>query len=145
MKKLIGILAVVLLMSCTTTKFASKQVYMLDFRPYTEKGFLMSTTNVGVSYTGLAEINVVCKSGYVYAENKSFNDTWQDVYSDSKAMTVNKNTARKYWTTDEVLEQLYNEAKAVGANGLINIRITSNQWGSFTDYELSGMAIKIVK
>ena len=141
MKKLVFIALIALLFSCTTTKFVSKNVYLFDFRPYTEKGFLMSTTNIGSNYTSIGEISVQCESGYIYNEKAINRDETES--TGVKVMTLNKKTPKRQWTVDEVLAELYNEAKAVGANGVINIKVETKRNEGFTDYSISGLAVKV--
>lgn len=143
MKKLLLIAFVAMLTSCTSTKFVSKNVYFLDFRPYSEKGFLMSTTLIGASYSSIGEINVTCQSGYILGDKKNKSSDWHDQYTSSASITVTKKTPRKQWTIDEVLAELYNEAKSVGANGVINIKVETNYSEGFTDFIISGLAVKI--
>lgn len=136
MKKIICFLfATMLFASCTTTRFYSRDVYFLDFRPYAEKGFLMSTTTIGEKYQALGELNINCHSGYMKDTGKNWDD---DVN-----MTITKNTKEHLWTIDEVLNDIYEEAKELGANGIINIRFSSYRNGEFVDFEISGLAVKL--
>lgn len=138
MKKIISLaLLSLLITSCTTTTFFSRDVYFLDFRPYAEKGFLMSTTTVGEKYITIGELNISCNSGYI----KQTEDVWNDGIN----MTVNRSAKKHNWTIDEVLNEVYEGAKARGANGVINIQFASFKNGEFFDYEISGLAVKLEK
>jgi hypothetical protein len=147
MKKLLLIALIAFLTACTTTKFVSKDVYLLDFRPYTEKGFLMSTTNIGANYSSIGEINISCNSGYIYNEDKKIGVAVNNgnIAQSTASMNINKNTPQKQWTVDEVLAELYNEAKAVGANGVINIKVETDRKEGFVDYHISGLAVNTLQ
>ncbi len=129
----------VIICSCTSGKFYGKQVYFLDFRPYNDKGFLMSTTVIGEKYETIGEISIKCNSGYIVNEKKL------QMYSGNTTpvMTINQKTPKQDWDVNEVLDELYKEAKSLGANGVINIKLTSEQVLTFTDFEITGLAIKI--
>jgi len=136
MKKIIyAMVAIFIMSSCTTSRFFSRDVYFLDFRTYAEKGFLMSTTTIGEKYKAMGELNIMCHSGYVQGTGKN--------WSDDTNMTITRNTKKHLWTIDEVLNELYEEANALGANGIINISFSSSRSGEFVDFEISGLAVKI--
>lgn len=145
MKKLIIISVFLgLLSSCTVSKFAAKEVYLLDFRPYAEKGFLMSTTNIGTNYSSIGEITLVCQSGFIKPEAKSKKTSgWQD--EDVYGPSVSRKSPKKIWTINDVLESLYKEASATGANGIINIKLETTTFAGYTDFTISGLAVKISK
>jgi hypothetical protein len=134
--------------SCTTTKYYSKNTYLLDFRPYADQGFLMSTTTIGESYKALGDIMIECESGYTTKDGKSPNQIDNPgVGSDENPIyssyTIKKGKY-KQWEVQEVLDLLYDEAKEIGADGVINIRLTSTGHSGSTDFEISGLAIELI-
>ena len=142
MKKLVAIAALFALLSCSSSKFYSKSVSLLDFRPYTEKGFMMSSTNIAITYQTIGVIEVRCESGYIKNEKQlwGFNELET---KPALAMNVSAKTPQKQWSTDEVLAELYNEGKAIGANGIINITIETNYSEGFKDFIIRGLAVKL--
>lgn len=139
MKKILLAVIVVLITSCSAARF-SQDVYISDFRPYTEDGFTISPYHEGYQYesVGLIDIEFTAgrKNGYV---NPAYH--WRSSISGAKY---------KDWYQpdyDYMLNELVNQAKQMGANGILDLRCTVEYDHSekTTVSVMSGFAVIIKK
>lgn len=139
MRKITLIAFVALILAgCQTSTFFTTETYLFDFRTYAEKGFYMSTAGINQQYMPLGEITVDCQNGY-NPETLKMKET-----PDGRAYGVIKKNSEKINCTPEfVLELLYNEAKALGANGVIHIEITGIDGAN--KMIITGLLVKIKK
>lgn len=113
-----SILLLFLLLSCSTTTQTSKQVftYVYDFRKYTDEGFLFTTEKYLGDYEsiGLLSIEIIPelkkKDGY-FAPGQT--------YSGGSSSFWNYIPIK----TEEVLDSLYNKAKSMGADAVVNLDV----------------------
>lgn len=136
MKKLFLLALIALLItSCSAARF-SQDVYISDFRPYTEDGFTISPYHEGYQYesVGLIDIEFTAgrKNGYV---NPAYH--WRSSISGAKY---------KDWYQPDyayMLDELVKKAKQMGANGILDLKCTSVYNGKTTVSVISGFAVKI--
>lgn len=135
MKKILLAVIVVLITSCSVPRFY-QDVYVNDFRPYTEDGFTISPYHEGYQYEsiGLIDIEFTAgrKDGYV---NASYN--WRSSQNGAKY---------KDWYQPDyayMLDELVKKAKQMGANGILDLKCTSIYNGKTTVSVISGFAVKI--
>lgn len=141
MKKLLLLMFIALAIGCQTSKFFKTVTYLLDFRSYAEKGFYMSTAGINQQYMPVGEITVVCHDGYDMNTVKIKKNEAGGLYG-----VIRKNSQKIKCTPEILLEQLYNEAKNLGANGVINIQIIDSQYkgvDSTKKMTITGLLVKI--
>jgi uncharacterized protein YbjQ (UPF0145 family) len=148
MKKIISFCVVLLLVtSCTTYKIPYRRYSgTIDFSAYAQKGFFITESNsVSFSYEPLGSITSVVSSGYeiLNLENLKSND---DIYGSYKKIKYGKMIDA---SVNDALDELYNSALRLGADGIINFRseyVPSlyNKAVLITpdSYVVSGMAIR---
>ncbi len=97
---------------------------VLDYSEYTKNGFFMTEANsVGFDYEAIGSVSAKVQSGYeVLREN--LREVGDDVYGKSTVKRSVKYGNYKQAYSDTAIEVLYNKAKDIGANGLINIKVT---------------------
>lgn len=148
MKKILFIsLIALLLSSCTTLKPPySRFSNTVDFSEYTRKGFFITESNsVSFNYDPLGSLTSVVQGGYevLGRETISSND---EVYGTNAKVTYGEFISA---SIDDALEELYNSARELGADGIINFKLTyyppeyeKNVLVRYSSYVVSGMAIK---
>lgn len=141
MKKFTFILTVILMLAgCRTSTFFTVDTYLFDLRKYAEKGFYMSFTGINQNYMPLGEITVVCQDGYdINTVRLKGNEGYE--YG-----VLTKESKKIECKESLVLEQLYNNAKAIGADGIINIEFNKTQGkglGNKKEMTATGLAVKI--
>ena len=160
MKKLYYILLIASFSSCSIipkTLYVGS-VSIVDYTPYSDKGFFITESNsVSFEYTPVSSVMAVFRSGYastevVNTENKQPKSKHSDdVYSGQSASKRIKTGDFIESTPQSVLEELYRKSVEIGANGIINLKISSFTEGGIDNlgkpitligYTASGMAIK---
>lgn len=148
MKKIIPFLVVLLFAtSCTTYKIPYRRYSdAIDFSAYAQKGFFITESNsVNFSYDPVGSISAVVSSGYevLNSEKSKSND---DVYGAFQKIKYGKMIDA---SVNDALDELYNSARRLGADGIINFRSdyipATFQKGvlvSPDSYIVSGMAIR---
>lgn len=106
-------------------------VHFMDFEKYEKEGFFISSTPYMMEYRNIGEITIVItpQTGNFKVPSE-LNPNWYTIET-------------KFETIDygEVLDIAVNEAKAKGADALVNLRIEH----SYTDrerYKITGLCIK---
>lgn len=150
MKKLLFVLAsAVLLVSCGTVAQDTKRIVdigFLDFRPYTEQGFLLTPNMYTGEYTacGLLEVNVFpAKKAH---NSPGHTNEYGNYVIGSSTVTVEEISSQ------ELISLAVDTAKELGADAICNFKCVShyNNYfdGSghsrqeFSHYEISGFCIK---
>ena len=145
MKKLVFILLIsIFLPSCAKKLYPVERkavTAVIDFRKYNAEGFFISSTPYVGLYDPLGKINIA-----VFPAKKvkpaSVLSMYTDVYE------------KEVISYNELLEILVNEAKKLGADGLVNMSIDEENYKYISDtkngtikteflyYSLNGLAIK---
>jgi len=148
MKKIISFCVVLLLVtSCTTYKIPYRRYSgTIDFSAYAQKGFFITESNsVSFPYEPVGSISAVVSSGYevLNSEKSKSND---DVYGAFQKIKYGKMIDA---SVNDALDELYNSARRLGADGIINFRsefipASYNQAALISpdSYIVSGMAIR---
>lgn len=136
MKKILFlILASVLLTGCNKIMY-TESVYIVDYREYIKDGFIISPTVTGFNYQPISNIEVVFNSGEL---RKGENDDNLQPVLPFIGYTGKSN---KYAPTSKrMMDKIVNEAKQMGANGLIDFKTTYNPKNS--TWSASGIAVVI--
>lgn len=130
MKKIIlSAVSVLILSSCAITgPYYREYANSIDYSKYSEKGFFLTESNsVSFNYTPIATVYCVIENGYVRVVDGKEYQLQGETYG-------SKNLEWKKGYADTTLDKLYQEAKKLGADGIINLQFSNNR--------ASGMAIK---
>ena len=143
MKKLTALLLVALAFSSCRTPFLSTSA-SIDYSKYSNKDFFITESNsVSFNYTPIASVINTQSSGYEHLV-KNGEVQYKNSYNGVKTPRTTKKFV--YATIEDTLDDLYNNAIKMGANGIINLKIVSEYANSKTPiligYSASGMAIK---
>lgn len=148
MKKIIPFCFVLLLItSCTTYKIPYRRYSStIDFSAYSQKGFFITKSNsVSFPYEPVGSISAVVSSGYEVLNSENLKST-DDVYGSYKKIKYGKMIDA---SVNDALDELYNSARLLGADGIINFRSeyvpASYDKSVLTtpdSYIVSGMAIR---
>lgn len=118
MKNLSGLLIAIIISSCSTLKHVSKQevIYGIDFRPYTEKGFLFTPEKYLGEYASIGIVSIE-----IYPEYN---------YVDSHLNSDNQFVEAKGWQSegieiDTVLNKYHERLVAMGADAVMNFKTTT--------------------
>ncbi len=158
MKKLLISLAIASFMSSCVT--VQKSMYVaassaVDYQQYSDKNFFLSESNsVNFNYSPISSVISIVRSGYITIDKAKNDSKNQDALRDDRLNSTHgwdgKSSFRDA-SSEEALKELYTKALALGANGIINLKITTftekgtNALGSPIDlvgYSATGMAIK---
>lgn len=148
MKKILFIsLITLLLSSCATLKPPySRFSNTVDFSEYTRKGFFITESNsVSFNYNPLGSLTSVVQGGYEVLGREAISSN-DEVYGVNAKVTYGEFIPA---SIDDALDELYNSARELGANGIINFKLTyypseyeKNVLVRHSSYVVSGMAIK---
>jgi hypothetical protein len=117
MKKLAIIVLVVLLSNCAPKIYPRRDIArLIDFRPYTEKGFMITTETYTEEYepVGVVSYKIIPKC-YTY-EKKSL---------------LESNFGCDIIPSSELLDSLYFMSKKLGANGIMNFWYREGEVGAY--------------
>lgn len=150
MKKiLLSLLFVATMTSCSVLpKYPYVQnAVVLDYSEYTNKGFFMTEANsVSFGYKALGSVSAKVQSGYEVIGETIRKAVKDDIYGNSEDKRKVKYGKYKRAYSDDALKVLYEKAKEIGANGLINIKISyvTNSYSTISDDVIivTGMAIR---
>ena len=116
----------------------------VDYTKYSENGFFMTEANsVSFRYEPLGSITAIARSGYEVIGSDDSSNFQDDTYG-KPAKKVKYGEYRSAYPED-ALEELYNKALEMGANGVINLKFTYlSQTNSLIPegWMVTGMAIK---
>lgn len=149
--------------ACAPLKY-SEEVYSMDFRKYSEQGFVITPTdNINREYVSLSNVEMVFTSGFTDSEEKfverrgfSQSEIKDDLYRDRNTLRVKK-TQEDNWfmpTYEYMLDQFVQYAKSMGADAIVDFKMIVNgdrvngvlvnkKWHP-VNVILSGFAIKIL-
>lgn len=131
------LIALLILAACATPKYA-EQVSVIDYSKYSAECFLTESNSVSFEYQPIGSISVISYSGDSQTIQTKV-QSYDTLYGDSLVVKKKQNI---YATPDRALSRAIKEAKAMGANGIINLRINNRYIDGRQCIELSGMAIK---
>lgn len=142
-------LSSMVLSSCSVTK--PRRVYstFIDYRPYTEANFFISPDHYAGKYESLGELRLEIYPAIIKdAASKSKDNNFSDGLYHGKLTT--SSAYQEIIDTDEILELAVNKALELGANGLVNFKISVNHditrySSSVSNYVVSGLCIKILE
>jgi uncharacterized protein YbjQ (UPF0145 family) len=150
MKKIILLFfAVFLLASCAVKYPYRNYSSVIDFTEVITDGFFITESNsVSFQYDPLGSVTSVVESGYEVLGSKT-HEANDDVYSHTATSNV-KFGRYIYARAEDVISELISAAQSLGANGIINLKITYtpsvyDKYGNVISpsaYIASGMAIK---
>lgn len=137
MKKItIALMAAVALCGCSVQQAAMETkritiVNFLDFQKYEEEGFFISSTPYVGEYKNIGEVEVgIIPAKGNYKIPSELNPEWYRI--EYKEEDIDSN---------EALAIIVKEAKAKGADALVNLRMTK-EYGGRIKYTMSGLCIK---
>lgn len=137
----------ILAASCASPKPAYESIVTyIDYRAITSQTgvYLTEATSITESYEGLGSVTAVVQDGYKITNITQPNDTiFDSIYGQT---VIKKKSKVKYGnyinaTPIEAVRLAANKAKSMGANGIINLKITTIP-GERTSYIVTGMAVK---
>lgn len=149
MRKIIFFIIVAAMFASCGVKYPYRRYSnVIDFTEVTQAGFFITESNsVSFQYDPLGSVTSVVESGYEVLGNKDgqMND---DVYSYKSSNT--KFGKYTYAQAEDAISELISSAQKLGANGIINLKITytpsvHDKYGNIispSSYVVSGMAIK---
>ena len=146
MKRLVLLfISAYLLTGCSTLRMPVQQYSSsIDYSKYLEKGFFITETkSVSFEYKPIASVYSVFKTGYEIS-NKQPSGNKDDVFTGATPAVKTTNRIVSA-TISGVVEELYNKARSIGANGIVGLEIRNVNEGTGiigSGYEASGMAIK---
>src|SRR5690606_16170414 len=117
------------MLSCSGPRmyFEASATYV-DYRPYTETGFFITESNsVGFDYKPVSSVMAIARSGYLPQERRSNvtdSKPFDDVYYKPERIKAGVRTA----TPKDAVRELVHQARALGANGIINLARKSNRF-----------------
>lgn len=143
---LILVAAVLLAASCSVlTHERFVDVYFLDYRPYTEAGFFISPDPYPGAFDALGEIQIKVIPAVQPRNSKPVSDVkFKDgAYGGGGAVRV----VREVIDGSELLDMVYNEAVARGADGIADFHCratytTFKGISTLSGYEINALAIK---
>lgn len=151
MKKILAFTFLTLLLfSCGPIKYPYRQYSSaIDFSDVTRSGFFITESNsVSFPYDPIGSVSAVAESGYEVIKGAK-EQTQDDIYSFDELSKM-KFGKYKFAQPEDVISELISSAKELGANGIINLKITYTPATyanngiiiSPSSYVASGMAIK---
>jgi len=129
------ILYFLFLLSCKSVNQVSSitEYIVIDLRRYTEQDFLITTEKFNENYEaiGLLELSVFpgatrLRNGQVLPENTYKQGFW----------------AVEKLSTEEAIDEIYNRAKEMGADAIMNFELTTVKKTIAIDLQLSGFKMK---
>lgn len=129
MKKLLPLLSLTLLFGCATGRYANytEIASLTDLRPYTEAGFFISPGMEGVRYNPIGTISMSFAPGIKNTETKVERAVYEDIQKTMTSQTSYTTVkAEELFQPNEayMLDKVVEYAKSMGANGLLNYRIS---------------------
>lgn len=127
-------IAAIITSSCGVTRY-SQTTYLADFRAYAEDGFTVTPSSSGFIYKSVGDISMDFKIGK------------KDGYNNSDAeFGMNHIFVPTY---DYMTAEMVGKAKSLGADALLNYRVTpiygvSKFGSSVVGYNASGFAAKLI-
>ncbi len=136
--------SLIIFASCMPKRAFTKVSSAVDYTKYSENGFFMTEANsVSFRYEPLGSITAIARSGYEVIGSDDSSNFQDDTYG-KPAKKVKYGEYRSAYPED-ALEERYNKALEMGANGVINLKFTYlSQTNSLIPegWMVTGMAIK---
>ena len=119
MKRLLYIAALLYLSSCSVLipRETSKQVMVIDFRPYSDAGFFLSPSNYPGEHTPVGLLNMVIDPAVVEFTVET------DKYEDSFYKSYFPEMVEQPLLSADLIDMAVHEAAIRGANGIANLKI----------------------
>lgn len=136
MKKVLFLMVATLSLTGCSKIMYTESVYTVDYREYIKDGFIISPTVTGFNYQPISNIEVVFNSGELRKDEKG--DNLQPVVPYKGYVGKTKKYAP---TSKRMMDKIINEAKQMGANGLIDFKTTYNPKNG--TWSASGIAVVI--
>lgn len=123
----------------------------IDFRKYSDKGFLITPEKYSGEYHAIGMIDFLRMPGAVYVKRTKLDENNKPVKADfGHPAETEKNWVPENINMDVVLEELYKQCVALGADAIINFNIEPNSvlHGGITNpvtvegVRITGFAIK---
>jgi len=141
--------SLILMTSCAVylDKYSQSSV-LVDFSSYFNKGIYMTTGDYHSNYVPIGIIETICYNGYKLKDgiknapvNKNQNQRDNLYYSNETGDKI-KDFNFKRCTLNDLLDNMYSDAKEKGANGIIKIEIQQIKSNNQSGIRIIGMAIK---
>ena len=127
----ISLISILMISSCATFQpdFYENTPYNIDLSKYQKEGLFITTGDFYSKYDPVSILTESCYNGYIskqstrkrQAENQTDNDS---VYSEGSSFNL-KDFEYKNCLISDLLDYLFESAKEMGANGIINLEIKS--------------------
>lgn len=138
-------LASVLFTACAPKIYYTTQTSIIDYQAYANEGFFLTESNaVSFDYTPIGSVFTIVESGI--ANEKQVPSRFKTYDFEGKPMME---TVREWKSAspDDAIQAAIADAKAKGANGIINLKISSTSYVAKNGKQavtitLTGMAIK---
>ena len=115
--------SLVIFASCMPKRAFTKVSSAVDYTRYSENGFFMTEANsVSFRYEPLGSITAIARDGYEVIGSDDSSNFQDDTYG--KPFQKVKYGKYRSAYPEDALEELYNKALEMGANGVINIKFT---------------------
>lgn len=133
-----------LLSSCYVGRSYYQNVFTLDYSRYSANGiFLTEANSVSFDYQPVGSISAVVLSGYNKTKTTKTNKEQDGIYGDRTYETTKvSNDGYVKATPEQALDAAVAALADMGANGIINITISTTVQDGQSGYELRGMAIR---
>lgn len=135
-KNIVTFIAAIALAGCGAPQVIQQNeervvVHFLDFEKYEKEGFFVSTTPYMMEYQNIGEVTIVItpQKGNFKVPSE-LNPNWYTI--ETKFETINY---------EEVLDIAVKEAKAKGADALVNLRV-EHTYSDRERYKITGLCIK---
>lgn len=122
----------VILFSCVPVEYTVKTV-SIDLKRFSDEGFIMSTASP-LEHTPVSVLYIDCSDGYLPKKQDSSKKKKPDDIYYSSDLSGNW----KKCDLNELLNELYLQAKQQGANGIFNLN-----YQYYPKMEVSGLAVKV--
>jgi hypothetical protein len=152
MKKIIPLLLTTLIIFITSCSVSlekySQSTSLVDFSSYFNKGIYMTTGDYHSNYIPIGIIEATCYDGYLIknsikrAEVENNQNMRDDLYGSSITSDKIKDYDFKNCTLNDLLDNMYSNAKEKSANGIIRIEIQTIKSTTQSGIRIIGMAIK---
>ena len=123
---------VIFFFSCVPVEYTVKTA-SIDLKRFSDEGFIMSTASP-LQHTPIAVLHIDCSDGYVPKKQETDKKKNQDDIYYAAQLSNNW----KVCDLNELLNELYLQAKEQGANGIFNL---SYQY--YPKMQVSGLAVKV--
>lgn len=141
-KTFLSILILGLMSSCVTLPPPSIRTGVIDYEPLVKSGYFVTESNsVGFGYEAKGSIIIVLTGGWKKKKNKQVESSIVKAKDDYYVPTSGKQIYIAP-TYEEVFDALKVELQKLGANGIINMKLSHQIDGVQDQFVLTGMAIK---